>query len=135
MAVHRPARRRPQRHPYAPQWRVQLRTGRDQPRQPQRPGGAQHETSLRTTLSLPQGSAGPGCWTPNSATPATPPATAPAGAARAAARAAPPCAWNTSTPGAPACNGWPAEAVAQPSNLPLFSLHSSGVYLGLRGSW
>lgn len=127
----------PSATPYAPQWRVQLRTGRDQPRQPQRPGGAQHETSLRTTLSLPQGSAG--AWLLDAELSHTRDATGYSpllerGARRRQSRATLRLEYqHTWRPGLQWLAG--LEAVAQPSNLPLFSLHSSGVYLGLRGSW
>ncbi len=123
--------------PQAPQWRVHLRTGQDRPLQPGRPGGAQHETALRATWSLPHSPSA--TWLLDAELTHTRDATGyspllanntPRRQSRAALRLEYQHTWPG---GLQALAG--LEAVAQHSNLPLFGLRSQGVYLGLRASW
>lgn len=121
----------------APQWRVQLRTGRDTPQQTQRPGGPQLESSLRATLSLPTRTTS--AWLLDGELSHTRDSTGYSplldrGAVRRQTRGSLRLEYqHTWRPGLQWLAG--AEAVAQASNLPLFSLHSRGLYVGLRGTW
>lgn len=122
---------------HTPQWRLTLRAGHDTPAHAQRPGGAQAEYAVRGLYSQPVGLAT--AWLAEAELSHTRDATGYSpllanGAQRRLHRVALRTeVQHTLQPGLSLLAG--AELVAQQANLPLFNMHSRGVYLGLRGSW
>lgn len=123
--------------PGGPQWRVQLRTGRDTPQQANRPGGAQAEHALRGLLRWPTGPQG--AWLLEADISRTQDSAGYSplldqGARRQVQRHALRVEYqHTLAPGVLWLVG--AEQVNQQSNLPLFGLRSGGAYAGLRANW
>ncbi|WP_460786233.1 hypothetical protein, partial [Melaminivora jejuensis] len=120
-----------------PQWRIALRAGRDTPRHADRPGGAQDEYSLRALYSQPLD--GASAWRLEGELNHTRDATGYSAlldynARRHVSRLALRAEYRGSLrPGLQWLAG--TETLLQQSNLPLFSLRSSGLYLGLNANW
>ena len=123
--------------PSGRQWQLTARAGRDQPANPERPGAAQDQYSLRAYARNPLGPQG--AWLLDAEASHSRDATGYSplldnGRSRTISRLTMRAEYqHTLAPGLLALAG--IEGVVQHASLPLFSLRSRGVYAGLRASW
>ena len=123
--------------PSGRQWQLTARAGRDQPANPERPGAAQDQYSLRAYARNPLGPQG--AWLLDAEASHSRDATGYSplldnGRSRTISRLTMRAEYqHTLAPGLLALAG--IEGVVQHASLPLFSLRSRGLYAGLRASW
>lgn len=119
------------------QWQLAARAGRDQPVQAERPGAAQDQYSLRANARNRLGTSG--AWLLDAEASHSRDATGYSplldnGRRRTIARLTVRAEYqHTLAPGMQVMAG--LEGVGQSASLPLFTLHSRGVYVGLRATW